>query len=222
MMIDSNAPLASSSSMNYCSLWTMTDRRLRQQTAAAHDLKLHSPCQEEAMVLSQLELELQGLLRFRKAQVHLLKNGVRLQAIGGAAIDDLLLRASADRLALAHYFLEAAAKLRRMRPGSFRNSTSRSYYSIYHAARTVPFVFHAGDDHQDHKDLHNGIPDEFPDFERWRNDLKEARLRRNEADYDPYPRPDAEFADVSKVQLRVATDFLHVAEQYLRGKGCQL
>jgi hypothetical protein len=91
---------------------------------------------------------------------------------------------------------------------------------MYHAARTVSFVFHAGDDHQDHRDLHKGIPDEFPDSERWRNDLKEARLRRNEADYDPYPKPDDEFAAVSKVQLRTATDFLQVAEQYLRGKGC--
>lgn len=174
------------------------------------------------MALSPLEVELQGLLKFKKAQVDLLKNGVRLQTIGGTTIDELILLACTDRLALSHHFLESAARLRRMRPASYRNSASRSYYSMYHAARTISFVVHTGDDNQDHRDLHKGIPDEFPDSERWRNDLKEARLRRNEADYDPYPKLDDEFADVSRIQLRVATDFLQVAEQYLKGKGCPL
>jgi uncharacterized protein (UPF0332 family) len=174
------------------------------------------------MALSPLDVELQGLLKFRKAQVDLLRNGVRLQAVGGATIDDLILRAGADRLVLSRHFLDSATRLRRMRPACYRNSISRSYYSMYHAARTVSFVFHAGDDNQDHKDLHKSIPDEFPNSERWRNDLKEARLRRNEADYDPYPKLDDEFADVRRIQLKAATDFLQAAEQYLRGRGCQL
>lgn len=172
------------------------------------------------MAVSQLELELHSLLKFKKSQVDLLKNGVRLQAVGGGTIESLMLKACADRFALSGYFLQSAARLRKMRPPSHRNSTSRSYYSMYHAARTVSFLFHAGDDNQDHKDLHKGIPDEFPDSERWRNDLKEARLRRNEADYEPYPIPDDEFSAISSQQLKTATDFLSVAEQYLRGKGC--
>lgn len=172
------------------------------------------------MALTQLEEALQSLLEFKKAQIDLLKNGVRLETIGQQTIDALMLKACVDRFALSQHFLGSAARLRKMRPACYRNSTSRSYYSMYHAARTVSYLYHSGDDHQDHRELHKGIPDEFPDAERWRNDLKEARLRRNEADYDPYPMADDDFADVSRIQLRVATDFLQAAEQYLRGKGC--
>ncbi len=174
------------------------------------------------MAITLLEQELQSLLKFKTAQVALLRNGIRLEALGGAPIDDLMLKACCDRVALAKHFLVSAKKLRTMRPSSYRNSISRSYYAMYHAARTISYIFVAGDDNQEHKDLHKGIPEEFPDFERWRNDLKEARLRRNEADYDPYPLSNAEFAAVSRTQLKTATDFLQVTEQYLRGKGCQL
>jgi uncharacterized protein (UPF0332 family) len=169
-----------------------------------------------------LEQELLSLLKYKKAHIVFLKHGVRLEAIGGAQIDVLMLRVSADRFALARYFLASARRLQRMRPPSFRDSVSRSYYSMYHAARTIAYVFHQGDDHEDHMALYKALPDDFPDVDRWRNDLKDARLRRNEADYDPYPKPDGEFAGVGRSQLATATSFLAEAENYLRTKGCPI
>ena len=35
----------------------------------------------------------------------------------------------------------------------YRASVSRSYYAMYHAMRAAVFVFHGGDDHQEHKIL---------------------------------------------------------------------
>lgn len=174
------------------------------------------------MPLSTVEVELQGLLKLKKGQVDLLKYGIRLQQVCGSSLDSLMLEASSSRFRLAQDFLHAAERLLRMKLPSFRNSTSRSYYSMYHAARAVSYVYNFGDDHQAHKELHKGIPDEFPECLRWRNDLKEAHLRRNEADYDPYPLSEAEFADICRSQLRSAREFIAVTEAYLRSKGCPL
>jgi hypothetical protein len=93
---------------------------------------------------------------------------------------------------------------------------------MYHAARTVAYVFHQGDDHEGHMALHNALPGDFPDVDRWKNNLKDARVRRNEADYEPYPKPDSDFAAVARSQLVTATSFLAEAENYLRTKGCPI
>ncbi len=178
--------------------------------------------QEDAVALSPLEQELLSLLEYKKAHIVFLKHGVRLEAIGGAPIDVLMLRVSADRFALARHFLSSALRLQKMRPPSFRDSVSRSYYSMYHAARTVAYVFHQGDDHEEHMALHKALPGDFRDVDRWRNDLKDARLRRNEADYEPYPKPDSDLVVVAKSQLATATSFLAEAETYLRMKGCPI
>ncbi|MGE3066876.1 MAG: HEPN domain-containing protein, partial [Hyphomicrobiaceae bacterium] len=123
---------------------------------------------------------------------------------------------------LARHFLNSAKRFQRLRPPSFRDSVSRSYYSMYHAARTVTYVFHRGDDHEEHNALHKALPDDLPNVDQWRNDLKAARLRRNEADYEPYPKPDGDFAAIGKSQLTNAATFLIVTETYLKAKGCRI
>jgi hypothetical protein len=91
---------------------------------------------------------------------------------------------------------------------------------MYHAARALSFFANQGDDHEAHGDLHKGIPDDFPDVEQWRNDLKDARLRRNEADYDPYPPTDADFRLLGLAAVVTTQGFLNAAEVYLRARGC--
>lgn len=66
------------------------------------------------------------------------------------------------------------------------------------------------------------MPEDFPDGLAWGNRLSEARFLRNQADYDPYPKPDIDFSDISKKQLQTTSEFLGLAEGYLRGKGCKL
>lgn len=174
------------------------------------------------MPLSALEREIQALIKFEKSKITLIKNGVRIEQVCGRPIDELVVEGCVVRFRLARNFLDAAGRLRRMKPPLHRNSISRSYYSMYHAARAISYLTTPGDDHQDHKDLHKGVPEDFPNKEQWKNDLKSARLQRNEADYEPYPNLEAEFGDISRAQLAVATSFLAASELYLAGKGCQL
>lgn len=174
------------------------------------------------MPLSPFEREIQALIKLEKSRIALIKNGVRIEQVCGRPIDDLVIVGCVARFGLAKNFFDAARRLRRMKPALHRNSISRSYYSMYHSARAISYLMTPGDDHQEHKDLHKGIPEDFPNREQWQNDLKGARLQRNEADYEPYPSVEAEFGDVSRTQLAVAADFLAVSELYLRGKGCPL
>jgi len=52
---------------------------------------------------------------------------------------------------------------------------------MYHAARAVVYLAHQGDDHQEHDQLYKNLPDDFLDVAVWKNELKDARLKRNEA-----------------------------------------
>lgn len=103
-----------------------------------------------------------------------------------------------------------------------RSSISRSYYGMYHGARALAFLSLEGDDNEGHNELHKGLPEDFPDVEQWRNALKDARLRRNEADYDPYPVGESEFAVIGRTQIGIVTNFLNETESYLRARGCPL
>lgn len=170
--------------------------------------------------LSPLEIELLALITFKKSTLDALRNGVRVEQKGYGTISELVLLGCADRFALARAFLGTAERFRKLRPPSHRDCTSRAYYSMYHAARAICFVHHGGDDHEEHRVLPKHIPPDFPDAAAWANKLSEARLLRNQADYDPYPKPDQEFTQISRQQLKNANDFLAMAENYLRARGC--
>lgn len=174
------------------------------------------------MPLNALEQELQTLAKFKASHLDLLKNGVRIHRACGSEIADLILLVGAERIRLSKEFLSVSEKLCRMRPPSYRNSISRSYYAMYHAARGVAYVYKSGDDFENHNLLHNGIPNEFPNAEQWKNDLKDARLKRNEADYDPYPASELDFEQACKNQLSIARNFILESERYLRTKGCAI
>jgi len=113
---------------------------------------------------------------------------------------------------------EARAALGRAKP-SYRTAISRAYYAMYHTCRGLVFFDTQGDDHQEHSELPKHLPADFPARATWENTIKNARLERNRADYEPYPRRDASFAVRAKDVCRDFRDFRSATRAYLRGKG---
>jgi uncharacterized protein (UPF0332 family) len=165
----------------------------------------------------------QALLRVSKSKRQTLagfKEGIYLQATTGRPIDELREQACADRLGLAVGFQAMADRLMRTRPPMYRAAVGRYYYAMYHAMRAVVFYSVEGDDHEQHSDVPSKVPHDFPRLGFWQNELKDARLRRNEADYDPYPDQDATFRDAGRHLARQCGDLLTEARRYLQTKGC--
>ncbi len=154
--------------------------------------------------------------------LQLLQAGAKLESRTGYSVDQLVSKSAADRLVLAQTFLRAGKAATTGPNPSFRSATSRAYYSMYHAVRAAAFVAHEGDDHEQHSKLPAGIPDDFPKQKYWQNDLKSARLDRNRADYDPYPRNDVKFQHTANELLRKAEELSRIVRSYLRSKGCDI
>lgn len=153
------------------------------------------------------------------ARVKDLKAGKSLVDRTGYDIDDLVARVAIDRLRLAAALhREARAALRR-RPPSYRNAVSRGYYAMYQTFRGIVFFRTGGDDHEKHSQLPQNLPGDFPARSYWENTLKDARLERNRADYEPYPRGDAAFAAPALAIYKASQQLRTVARTYLRGKG---
>lgn len=174
------------------------------------------------MALTAVEAELLLIQKLKKSQINLLQNGVRLVSLAGRPIDELLRDASTARFKLAKRFLHSANRLARHKPVSHRDVVSRAYYSIYHSARAVSFLTQPGDDFEAHDKVPTGLPSDLPDVERWRNNIKDARLKRNEADYEPFMPSDPHFRAASSAILKMAQEFAQVAATYLKAKGCNL
>ena len=148
--------------------------------------------------------------------------GLKACEISGKTLDELVKVACRDRIALADSMLQAAKKLARMRPPHFASSVSRAYYSMYHSARAVAFIGNRGDDFQEHSKLPSAIPVDFPDRDRWENELKNARLARNAADYDPYGDSVSPLAHVATQLEKSAAEFILACKAFLNGRGVQL
>lgn len=136
-------------------------------------------------------------------------------------LDELFERACADRLAFAYEHRRRADKLLALGIRFNRDAISRYYYSIYHAARSVAFFHHHGDDHQEHSKLPDKLPTNLPDHDSWTNRLKNARVIRNEADYNPYPKSDANWTSSALELKDTAHEFLPVVRRYLSDRGCR-
>lgn len=172
--------------------------------------------------LTVFETELLLISKYKKGQIDWLRNGVRIEQVAGCSIGELLLRATVARRGLSEQFLKSAGILLKAKPARHRDAISRSYYAMYHAARAVVYLDHQGDDHQEHDQLHRFIPADFPDSALWQNELKEARLKRNEADYDFLPRGNVPFRKASLSLFGKARAFHLVCATYLRGRGCPI
>jgi uncharacterized protein (UPF0332 family) len=157
-----------------------------------------------------------------KKVIGLFKAGASLEERTGYEIDALRSKATIDRIELSRELRIAARASVKGSNRSFRSATSRAYYSMYHALRATAFFVHEGDDHEDHTKLPSGIPGDFPSRANWENDLKGARLDRNRADYDPYPKNDLRFKPTALDLIQKAEDLWPVVRSYLRKKGCPL
>ena len=129
------------------------------------------------------------------AQINYWKEGVSLQKDSGRTIPELISKAAADRWYFASDHRRNANKLLKSKPPLYRSAVSRYYYSMYHAMRACVFVNHQGDDYQQHGQLPQYIPSDFPSRSSWQNILKDARDLRNRADYEPYPKSNMAWRD---------------------------
>jgi len=168
------------------------------------------------------ENDLRFLSELQVTRVRDLKAGASLVARTGFQVDDLAAKVALDRLALgAALHREARAAMKR-NPASYRNAISRGYYAMYQTFRGIVFLVSGGDDHEKHSDLPGHLPKDFPGVSYWENALKTARLERNRADYEPYPRKDAHFQARAIAVLNDSQQLRTVARTYLRGKGLKI
>src|SRR5262245_48711970 len=100
------------------------------------------------------------------------KEGLHLQADSGHTLQELLERVASDRAWFPTSLLRDAERLVDENV-CYRASVSRSYYAMYHAMRAAVFVFHGGDDHQEHKILPAQAPTDMNTPDVWSNKLKD-------------------------------------------------
>jgi uncharacterized protein (UPF0332 family) len=141
--------------------------------------------------------------------------GVHITTTSGLTIEQLIDNAAKDRFAFARETLRCARRALNDAEPQYRLALARSYYAMYHAARSVVFFIEGGDDHEAHMELPKYIPKDFPDRERWENEIKTARFERNKADYDPYPKSDRAFSAPARSTFETAGLFIAIARRYL-------
>lgn len=163
------------------------------------------------------------LLRVSKAsrkEIDAWFEGIYLEESSSRSIEALRQRAVGDRLLLARRFNRSATAMLAMTTPRYRDAVSRSYYGMYHAVRAVSFFCHGGDDHESHQKLPGFLPQNFPESEQWRNALKDARERRNAADYDPYPKTEGAWRADAEMLTAAAANLYSVSHAYLKARGC--
>ncbi|WP_329187317.1 hypothetical protein [Streptomyces sp. NBC_01428] len=97
----------------------------------------------------------------------------------------LLQQIVSDRLLLSGGHLRAGDAL--LFATQYRSAISRFYYAMYQAARAIAFAETKGDDHERHNILPRNLPPGIDSPVVREAELMDARLLRNQADYDIYP-----------------------------------
>jgi uncharacterized protein (UPF0332 family) len=173
------------------------------------------------VTLSDIEQALLRLTKAKRSALDLTTHIADFAQANNRPVTELRDQATADRLSLAQSFIAAAEVLMTANPPMYRDAISRYYYAMYHTMRAVVYSTHGGDDHQEHAALPSHTPPDFPSSAVWRNTLKDARGRRNEADYDPYPSSPQAWQDIAADLRTKATQLVVISRAYLRGKGCR-
>ena len=96
------------------------------------------------------------------------------------------------------------------------------FFCMYRALRACAFIYHQGDDFEEHSQLPLNLPKDFDPPINWQNRLKNARLLRNRADYEAYPKSDASWRRHAVAIKNDADELLSKTRIYLSGKGCPL
>jgi hypothetical protein len=81
--------------------------------------------------------------------------------------------------------------------------------------RAAAFQDVGGDDHEKHSDLPNHLPDGLTDPAATRNGLTTARLARNSADYDPYPKTELAWKPTADETIAFAQGAIEDAQGYI-------
>lgn len=157
------------------------------------------------------------ITKLHTSQINEIKYGEHIYNLGGSAV--LQKAAVRERMALSSKMLKNAKILLKMGSGFSRSTISRAYYSLYHCSRAVVYYYYSGDDHEAHSKISTKLPLDFPNRSYWANQIKAARLIRNQADYEPYPAKDS-FLFQDAMNLTSDSEKLSiVSRQYLKLKG---
>lgn len=169
---------------------------------------------------SAAQKDLKFLCQLIASRIADFEAGISLRSRTGYEVHELIAKVAIDRLTLgaAHHREARSAMARR----AYRNVISRAYYAMYQTFRGVVFLVNKGDDHEEHKILPSHLPNDFPAKAIWENRLKTARLERNRADYEPYPRGENAFKSRAIQTLAESQQLRTVARVYLRGKGVKV
>ena len=162
------------------------------------------------------------LLHFSKSEQLTLENynsGVIFARRARKTIKKIQVQVAKDRLTLAKFHLKDAVAISKSVPTMNRAAVSRAYYALYHSARAASYISLGGDDYEQHTKLPTKFPDDFPNVAHWKNTLKDARLERNRADYDPYPKGDLAFAQSALSFISEARKFIRLTQQYIKLKS---
>lgn len=122
-----------------------------------------------------------------------------------------------DRLTLAGDHLRADDEL--LLRALFRASIGRHYYAMYHGARAVTYAVTAGDDYEKHVVLPRNLPTSMVDVAARETELTDARLLRNQADYDPYPSINTDWETDARKLAGTAAAFLLACEDFALVNG---
>jgi len=157
----------------------------------------------------------------KKSEIDRWKEGRALESSSGRTIEELSHRVVADRLQLAMRFLRVGDRLHAGAQPDYRLAVSRYYYAMYHAMRAAAYFSHGGDDHEEHSKLPSNAPTDLPNSALLSNSLKDARERRNAADYNPYPKGNGAWKRHAANLSVDAAKLVQEVRQYLRAKGCR-
>jgi isoleucyl-tRNA synthetase len=108
---------------------------------------------------------------------------------------------------------------RAVETASRRSAYSRAYYAAYNASKAVRylasgFVSLKGDDHSKAAEL----PDDFPEVDRWANEITQLYAHRLRADYDNWDTTEAAQTLTPERCRDIAAAFVEAARIFIASK----
>lgn len=129
----------------------------------------------------------------------------------------LLQQVVSDRLLLAGGHLGAGDAL--LFAMQYRSAISRFYYAMYQAARAIAFAETKGDDHERHNILPRNLPAGIDNPVAREAELTDARLLRNQADYDIYPIKESDWESDARALSATSANFVQMCESFALTNG---
>lgn len=159
----------------------------------------------------------------RRSQLTLLSI-VEHEIAAGTPVIQMQSMATRARMDLGIEFLRVGQSLlrtgaRKSDAAELRSSIGRFYYAMYQGACALVYDDFGGHDKNGHQDVPKYLPRQLPHRAQRLNDLKDVRLRRNEADYGPYPSAATHWQAVATAVEASASTFVSEADTYLKGRG---